>query len=192
MNTDKWTVSKARTVFAQLTKIANEQLEVAAAPEDVESAGSAGPQEVVDALEVIVSELEQVQEAIPAEPSVGEEPSVEAPVDEPVSEEPVEEEEPKLAKQVRELTAQLEKVELEKVAQQYGDLFEDYSTKQAKYEEVLASNEKPSFWVAKIEAIEQYKQNEGASSYKPAKTQSSWIQPRTKVAKQAGEGMMSL
>ena len=34
MNTDKWTVSKARTVFAQLTKIANEQLEVAAAPED--------------------------------------------------------------------------------------------------------------------------------------------------------------
>jgi len=55
-STTSWTVGNAKTIFAKLTKIANEQLDVAGAP--AEDAGSAGPQEVVDALEVIVQQLE--------------------------------------------------------------------------------------------------------------------------------------
>ena len=44
-----WNVTNAKTIFAKLTKIANEQLDVAAEP--AQDAGSAGPQEVVDAIE---------------------------------------------------------------------------------------------------------------------------------------------
>ena len=69
-STTSWTVGNAKTIFAKLTKIANEQLDVAAEPAD--DSMSAGPQEVVDALEVIVQQLEEVQEAIPAESSMEE------------------------------------------------------------------------------------------------------------------------
>lgn len=183
-STTSWTPEKAKVVFASLTKVANEMLESAGqAPQD--GAGSAGPQEVVDALDVIVDQLEEIQAAIPAEPSAeeGVESPVAAPVDEPVAE-PVPEEEPKLAKQVRELTAQLERVELEKVAQQYGELFGESKVQQAKYEEVLSSGKDSKFWTAKIEAISEYKENAGeTNSYKPAKTMSSWVQSRSKVAK---------
>jgi hypothetical protein len=59
-----WNVTNAKTIFAKLTKIANDQLDAVGAP--AEDAGSAGPQEVVDALEIVVQELEEIQEAIPA------------------------------------------------------------------------------------------------------------------------------
>jgi hypothetical protein len=182
-----WKPEEARKLFAKLTKVANDMLDVAsAAPEDAQ--GTAGPQEVVDAIDVIVDQLEEVQAAIPAEPSAEEGPVEEAPVDEPVAEEPVPEEEPKLAKKVRELTAQLEKVELEKVAKSYGELFEEPKVMQAKYEEVLASGKDSKYWIAKIEAISEFKENAGDNnSYKPAKTVSSWIAPRTKIAKQSNE-----
>lgn len=194
MNTDKWTVSKAQTVFAKLTKVANDLVDAAAAaPAPEDGAGSAGPQEVVDALDVIVDQLEEVQEAIPAEPT-NEEPE-EAPAEEaPVEDAPVEEpeEEEKLAK-IKTLEAQLDKIQLEKVAQDYAELFDEPKVQQAKYDEVLNSGKKSSYWTAQIETIEQYKQHEGASSnYKPAQTKSSWITPRSKMAKQADSGMMSL
>jgi len=186
MNTDKWTVGKARTIFAQLTRVANDMLEAAPA---ADAAGSAGPQEVVDAIEVIVDQLEEVQAAIPAEPSMED---VEAPVEEaPVEEPPVEEEEPKLAKQVRELQAKLEEAELEKVAKEYGSLFDEPKVQQAKYEGVLNSSHDSKYCIAQIEAIQQFKETTGVSSYKPAKTTSNWVMPRTKVAKQSSE-MMSL
>lgn len=189
-----FTEQKARTLYAQLVKIANDMVDVAAAPAPQDGAGSAGPQEVVDALEVVIEELEAVSEAIPAEPTNGA-PEEEAPVEAPV-EEPVEEpEEPKLAKaneRIASLEKELDSINREKVATRYAELFDDSKVQQAKYDEVLSSNDSLSTWTAKIESIEQYKQNEGASSYRPAKTTSSWIQSRSKVAKLAESEMMSL
>jgi hypothetical protein len=166
----------------------NEQLDVAAEP--AQDAGSAGPQEVVDALEVIVQELEEVQEAIPAEPSMEEE------VPEEVVEEPVEvPEEPevvgKLKSQVAALTSQLDSINKEKIASEYAELFDEPRVQQAKYDEVLSSSKDSAYWSAQIEAIGQFKKDAGVSSYKPAQTTNSWVQPRTKVAKQ-GSGMMRL
>jgi len=204
-NTDKWTVLRAKNIFGKLTKVANDMLDIAEAPQPTspeEAAGTAGPQEVVDAIEVIVQELEQVQEAIPAEPTNGQDPALEPespttePVAEPTEEPPVppEEEDPRLAKITKELRVaqgELAKIALEKLAVKYGELHDESKVQQAKYDEVLASKEKPSYWEAKIEAIEQFKVNEGTTSYKPAQTTTSWLKPRSRVA-QVDSGMRSL
>lgn len=188
------TVNKSRTILASLTKVANDLVDVAATPAPEEGAGSAGPQEVVDALEVVIDEIAAISEAIPAEPQgaapEGEVP-LEAPVEEveaPVAEES--EEEPRLAKQVRELQAQLDSQNREKLATQFAELHDEPSIQQAKYDEVLNSKDSLATWTAKIDSIEQYKTHEGASSYKPAKTMTSWLN-KSKFAKQ-GSGMMSL
>ena len=182
-----WNVTNAKTIFAKLTKIANEQLDVAAEP--VQEAGSAGPQEVVDALEVIVQELEEVQEAIPAESSMEEEvpEQIEAPVEVPEEPEVV----GKLKSQVAALTSQLDSINKEKIASEYAELFDEPKVQQAKYDEVLSSSKDSAYWSAQIDAIGQFKQDAGVSSYKPAQATNSWVQPRTKVAKQ-GSGMMRL
>ena len=183
-----WNVTNAKTIFAKLTKIANEQLDVAAEP--AQEAGSAGPQEVVDALEIIVQELEEVQEAIPAESSMEEqvEPEqIEAPVEVPEEPEVV----GKLKSQVAALTSQLDSINKEKIASDYAELFDEPKVQQAKYDEVLSSSKDSAYWSAQIQAIGQFKQDAGVSSYKPAQSTNSWVQPRTKVAKQ-GSGMMRL
>ena len=182
-----WNVTNAKTIFAKLTKIANEQLDVAAEP--AQEAGSAGPQEVVDALEVIVQQLEEVQEAIPAESSIEEEvpEQVEAPVEVPEEPEVV----GKLKSQVAALTSQLDSINKEKIASDYAELFDEPKVQQAKYDEVISSKKDSAYWSAQIEAIGQFKQDAGVSSYKPAQATNSWVQPRTKVAKQ-GSGMMRL
>ena len=194
--TTSLTVEKSRTILASLTKVANDLVDVAAnAPAPEEGAGSAGPQEVVDALEVVIDELEQVSQAIPAEPTNGA-PEEVAPVEEAPVEEPVDvpvEEEPKLAKQVRELQAQLDTQSREKLATQFAELFNEPKIQQAKYEEVISSKDSIATWTAKIDSIEQYKQHEGASSsYKPAKQFTSWIEPKSKFAKLESNEMMSL
>ena len=186
------TVSKARTIFAKLTKVAEDMLDVAAAPapepsQEEAEAGTAGPQEVVDAIEVIVDELEQVQEAIPAEPT-NEEVEVEAgQVD---VAEPAVEEEPKIAKLQRDLKVaqgELTKIALERIAETYAEQFDESRVQQAKYDEVISSKEGVSYWTAQIKAIEQYKETTGATSYKPAQTTTSWLKPRSKVAKLGSE-----
>ena len=186
------TVSKARTIFAKLTKVAEDMLDVAAAPAPAPSqeeaeAGTAGPQEVVDAIEVIVDELEQVQEAIPAEPT-NEEVEVEA--EQVDVAEPVVEEEPKIAKLQKDLKiaqGELTKIALERMAETYAEQFDEPRVQQAKYDEVISSKEGVSYWTAQIKAIEQYKETTGAASYKPAQTTTSWIKPRSKVAKLGSE-----
>jgi hypothetical protein len=193
MNTAKFTVSKAKQLHASLVKVAEDMLDAATAPAQpsADGAGTAGPQEVVDALEVVIDELEQVSEAIPAEPTNAapeEGAPVEAPVEDAPAEPVPEEEEPKLAKQVRELQAQLDSEKKEKLATQFASLFED-SIQQAKYDEIMAGKDSINTLQAKIDTIEQYKQNEGASdSYKPAKTMTSWV----KRAKMADSGLMNL
>lgn len=181
--TDKtsWNDIKAKEIFGQLTKIAEGMLDNAAqAPE--ESAGTAGPQEVLEALTGIISELEQVAAAIPAESSPEEPAGVQAPVATP--------EEPKIAQlnsKIAELELKVESAELEKIAEHYAELYDDAKVKQAKYDEVLASKEKPSFWSAKIDAIESFKKEAGVQSYRPAQQTNSWLKPMTRVAKQGNE-----
>ena len=184
------TVSKARTIFAKLTKVAEDMLDVAAAPapsQEEAEAGTAGPQEVVDALGVIVDELEQVQEAIPAEPT-NEEVEIEA--EQVDVAEPAVEEEPKIAKLQRDLKVaqgELTKIALERMAETYAEQFDEPRVQQAKYDEVISSKEGVSYWTAQIKAIEQYKETTGATSYKPAQTTTSWLKPRSKVAKLGSE-----
>jgi len=181
-----WNVTNAKTIFAKLTKIANDQLDAVGAP--AEDAGSAGPQEVVDALEVVVQQLEEIQEAIPAESSLEEEQvpqEVEAPVQVPEEPEVV----GKLKSQVAALTSQLDSINKEKIASDYAELFDEPKVQQAKYDEVISSKKDSAFWSAQIEAIGQFKQDAGVSSYRPAQSTNSWIQPRTRVAKAASEMM---
>jgi len=183
-----WT-SYARKVLSAQSKIANELLE-AAEPQD--NGAVAGPQEVVDAIEEIVTQLEEVSEAIPAEPSVSEEevaveaPEVEVEAEAPVAEEE-EEEVPMVAKlkaQVAALNRKVDAQEREKLAQTYSELFDDIKVAQAKFDEVIASKDPLGSWQSKIAAIQTYKDNTGGNSqYASANTASGFLS-QSRVAKQ--------
>ena len=187
----------ARNVAKAQSKIANELLDVA----EAEGTGEvAGPQEVVDAIEVIVDQLEEVQAAIPAEAS-GEELGVEAPVEEAPVEEvaaPVEEEEEeeeyvaKLKSQVAALTHKVGAQERERLAQAYSELFDDIKVAQVKFDEVIHSPETVSSWQGKIAAIENYRnETKNNSSYAVAPTTSGFLS-RSKVAKLKSDGLEHL
>jgi hypothetical protein len=128
-----------------------------------------------------------VQEAIPAESSIQEEvpEEVEAPVEVPEEPEVV----GKLKSQVAALTSQLDSINKEKIASDYAELFDEPKVQQAKYDEVISSKKDSAYWSAQIEAIGQFKQDAGVSSYKPAQSTNSWVQPRTRVAKAVSEMM---
>ena len=182
-----WT-SYARKVLSAQSKIANELLE-AAEPQD--NGAVAGPQEVVDAIENIVAELEEVQEAIPAEPSMVEAAVVEAPEVEVEAEAPVveeeEEEKPIVAKlkaQVAALNKKVDAQEREKLAQSHSELFDDIKIAQAKFDEVVSSKESIGTWQSKIAAIQAYKDNNGGNSQYVSPTTTSGFLSRSKVAKQ--------
>ncbi len=185
--TDKtsWNIEDAKTIFARLTKVANDMVDNVSP--DAESAGTAGPQEVVDALSGIIGELEAISAAIPAEPSQ-EEAGVQAPVDK-VSPPKEPEVVAQLKTQIAELTTKVESAEKEKVALKYAELFSDAKVKEAKYNEVMESKEKPEFWAAKVETVEDFQKETGTTSYKPAQTTHNWLQPRTRVAQQSKEIM---
>lgn len=182
-----WT-SYARKVLSAQSKIANELLE-AAEPQD--NGAVAGPQEVVDAIEEIVSQLEEVSEAIPAEPSMEEEVAVEAPEVEVEAEAPVAEEEEeevpmvaKLKAQVAALNRKVDAQEREKLAQTYSELFDDIKVAQAKFDEVVSSKDPIGSWQSKIAAIQAYKDNTGGNSqYASANTASGFLS-QSRVAKQ--------
>ena len=193
----------ARNVAKAQSKIANDLLDVAEAEGNGEVAG---PQEVVDAIEVIVDQLEEVQAAIPAEASA-DEAVVEAPVEGPVEEveapveeveAPVVEEEEeeeyvaKLKSQVAALTKKVGAQERERMAQAYSELFDDIKVAQVKFDEVIRSSEPISSWQGKIAAIENYR-NETKSnpSYATAPTTSGFLS-RSKVAKLRGNGLEHL
>jgi len=155
--------------------------------------GTAGPQEVVDAIEVIVEQLEEVQEAIPAEPSneeVSPQPEDVA-VDETQDVAPAPDEPEIVAKlnaRIAELESQNEKQAKEQVAQAYADLYDVPRVQEAKFNEVVASKEPSGVWRNKIAAIESYRNEiQGVNSYKPAQNTTSWLTPRTRVAKQTNE-----
>ena len=192
----------ARNVAKAQSKIANDLLDVA----EAEGTGEvAGPQEVVDAIEVIVDQLEEVQAAIPAEAS-GDELGVEAPVEElgeevaaPVEEveAPIEEEEEeeyvaKLKSQVAVLTRKVGAQERERIAQSYSELFDDIKVAQVKFDEVIRSSEPNGSWQGKIAAIENYRNEAKTNSpYAVAPTTSGFLS-RSKVAKLRGSGLEHL
>jgi len=184
----------ARNVLSAQSKIANELLEVA----EAEGNGAvAGPQEVVDAIEEIVGQLEEVQQAIPAEPAGQEGLEVEAGV--PLEAEPeaieapvVEEEEEeelvaKLRSQVAVLNRKVDAQEREKIAQSYSDLYDDVKVAQAKFDEVLASKDSVPSWKARIAAIQNYRTETKGDSQYVSPTSTSGFLSRSKVAKLSSE-----
>ena len=185
-----WT-SYARKVLSAQSKIANELLE-AAEPQD--NGAVAGPQEVVDAIEEIVGQLEEVSAAIPAEPSAEEgEIGIEAPEVEVEAEAPVAEEEEeipmvaKLKAQVAALNRKVDAQEREKLAQTYSELFDDIKVAQAKFDEVVSSQDPIGSWQSKIAAIQAYKDNTGGNSQYVSPTNTSGFLSRSKVAKLQSE-----
>ena len=193
----------ARNVAKAQSKIANDLLDVAEAEGNGEVAG---PQEVVDAIEVIVDQLEEVQAAIPAEAS-GDELGVEAPVEElgeevaaPVEEveAPIEEEEEeeeyvaKLKSQVAVLTRKVGAQERERLAQAYSELFDDVKVAQVKFDEVIRSSEPNGSWQGKIAAIENYRNEAKTNSQYATPPTTSGFLSRSKVAKLRGSGLEHL
>lgn len=71
-----------KNIHAKLVKIANEELEIANGQE----AGTAGPQEVVDAIVEVVEDLSAIVEEIPADPSATVDATEEGVAAEPTSE----------------------------------------------------------------------------------------------------------
>ena len=184
----------ARDVTRAQSKIANELLDAAEAGGE---GAVAGPQEVVNAIEVIVDQLEEVQAAIPAEPA-GAEPVVEGPqiegeVEAPVEEveAPMEEEEEeyvaKLKAQVATLARKVDVQDRERMAQAYSELFDNVQVAQQKFDEVVNSKEPISSWQGKIAAIENYRnESKEGTPYSVAPTTSGFLS-RSKTAKlQAG------
>ena len=201
LSRQNWT-KIARDVSKAQSKIANELLDAA------EAGGSgdvAGPQEVVDAISVIVDQLEEVQAAIPAEP-MGAEPvgvegpqiegEVEAPVEEveaPIEEEEEEEEYvAKLKSQVAILARKVDVQDRERMAQAYSELFSNVQVAQQKFDEVVNSKEPISSWQGKIAAIENYRnESKEGTPYSVAPTTSGFLS-RSKVAKLNSSGLEHL
>ena len=190
----------ARDVTKAQSKIANELLDAAEAGGE---GAVAGPQEVVNAIEVIVDQLEEVQAAIPAEPAGAEpvvegpqiEGEVEAPVEEveaPMEEEEEEEYVAKLKSQVAILARKVDVQDRERMAQAYSELFSNVQVAQQKFEEVVNSKEPISSWQGKIAAIENYRnESKEGTPYSVAPTTSGFLS-RSKTAKLQAGGLEHL
>ena len=191
----------ARDVTKAQSKIANELLDAAEAGGE---GAVAGPQEVVNAIEVIVDQLEEVQAAIPAEPAGAEpvvegpqiEGEVEAPVEEveaPVVEEEEEEEYvAKLKAQVATLARKVDVQDRERMAQAYSELFDNVQVAQQKFDEVINSKDTISSWQGKIAAIENYRnESKEGTPYSVAPTTSGFLS-RSKTAKLQASGLEHL
>lgn len=158
----------------------------------------------MNAIEVIVDQLEEVQAAIPAEPA-GAEPVVEGPqiegeVEAPVEEveAPMEEEEEeeeyvaKLKSQVAILARKVDVQDRERMAQAYSELFSNVQVAQQKFEEVVNSKEPISSWQGKIAAIENYRnESKEGTPYSVAPTTSGFLS-RSKTAKLQTGGLEHL
>ena len=190
----------ARDVTKAQSKIANELLDAAEAGGE---GAVAGPQEVVNAIEVIVDQLEEVQAAIPAEPAGAEpvvegpqiEGEVEAPVEEveaPMEEEEEEEYVAKLKSQVAILARKVDVQDRERMAQAYSELFDNVQVAQQKFDEVINSKDTISSWQGKIAAIENYRnETKVGTAYSIAPTTSGFLS-RSKVAKLNSSGLEHL
>ena len=182
-------------IHSKLVKIAQDQLDTA----NGQAQGSAGPQEVVDALVQVIDELQSVADAIPAQPtnneqappgdaspSAGEEP----PAEEDEKRRPMGAKVDEKDLKINELTAKVEvlnshiaKEQLAKVAEEYARvLSNDTRKQQAKFDEIVKSDKPADYWSARLEAINEFTETNNVSTQfaKPAKTESFY-----RVAKQS-------
>jgi len=175
-------------IHAKLVKIAQDQLDTAQG----QAQGSAGPQEVVDALTQVIDELQSVANAIPAEPSGQEEapPGNEAPAEAAPEEKPLGAKIDEKDVKIKELTAKVDilnshiaKEQLAKVAEEYAKtLSNDTRSQQAKYDEIMKSDKPSDYWEARLDAINEFSSanNVNTQFAKPAKSESFY-----RVAKQS-------
>jgi len=140
-----------------LIKVANDMVDVTEA--------KASPEEVLAALQEIIAQLETIANAIPAQ----EDPQAQAPAD------------PALQQEVAQLREKVAKRDRDDIAVKYASLFED-SLRVSKTEEVLKSDKDNAYWLAKIDAINEFTQSTEQSHVKTAKSFSF-----QKMAKRDGE-----
>lgn len=171
-------------IHSKLVKIAQDQLDTA----NGQAQGSAGPQEVVDALVQVIDELQSVADAIPAEPSQQEEAPM-APAED-AEEKPLGAKIDEKDTQIKELTAKVEalnshiaKEQLKVVAEEYArTLSNDTGSQQAKYDEIMKSDKPADYWTARLDAINEFSETNNVNTQfaKPAKSESFY-----RVAKQS-------
>ena len=127
-----------------LIKVANDMVDV--------TEQKASPEDVLNALQEIISQLEQVAGSIPAEQA------------------PVEEEAPQdgtidgLKTEVAQLRAKIAEKERADIAIQYAGLFNE-SQHTAKTDEVLKSDKSNNYWLAKIDGINEYAKSTDVQSH---------------------------
>lgn len=173
--------NETKEYFGKLLKVAQDMAD-AVAPAEGEQ--KASPEEVLGALEQVISELEAIANAVPAErgaPEGAEAQPVESPQEKEMTAK-LTEAQTKIAALEQKL-AQDERV---KLAQEFSDLFEE-KIAQTKFDEVINSKEDNSIWLTKISALQDYQKSTNYQPYRPAKNFS-----YTKVAKQSGEGAFIL
>lgn len=125
-----------------LIKVANDMVDV--------TEQKASPEDVLSALQEIISQLEAVAESIPAE---------QAPVEQP-EEQGVE----GLKTEVAQLKAKIAEKEREEIATQYASLFSE-SQHTAKADEVIKSDKSNAYWLAKIDGINEYAKSTEVQSH---------------------------
>ncbi len=117
-----------------LIKVANDMVDV--------TEQKSSPEEVLAALQSIISELESVAQSIPAEDAA---PKEAVP----------QEDDSGIKAELAQLKEKVARREREDLAVQYASLFED-SLKSAKTDEVIKSDKDNGYWLAKIESIAEY------------------------------------
>src|SRR5438445_6609203 len=140
-----------RDAINSLVKVANEMVDVATAPQNEK----AGPDEVLQALEGIISKLEQVAASIPAESAekVEAKPEVAAQPDTQKYSKQIE----KLEETVKDLNSKLDLKEREEVAENIVSYFEP--SKQAKkYDEIMKSKDSLASLKTKLESYKEIAQ----------------------------------
>lgn len=159
------TDEQIKTVIGKLVKVAED---MAAVNQDA-AEQKAGPDEVAEALSVIIGELETVVNAIPTQ---------EAPEGDVAPEAVAPEESPKVAElttKVAELTDKLDAKEREDIAEDFADLF-DPLTHDAKVKEVIVSKDSNETWTTKIAAIRDFQeQNPKTKPYRHAQSYSGYV-----------------
>lgn len=174
-----------KSIHAKLTKIAQDELELGNKIEQQVSAPSeAGPQEVVDAVAEIASDLESVISMIPAEPAQANPDDGDAtdavPDAEPQPEATPDPEREQMEAKMAQMEKQLDDQTKERIAQSIAD---HYGGSEAKYAEIMASSENSKFWAAQEATIKNFADTMNLNRNKVAQTGSGYV----KIAQLSGK-----
>lgn len=134
-------IKTAKESIDSLLKIANDMVNL----QDEAAEQKASPEDVLEALNAVISQLTAVAEALP----VSESP--EAQGAEPEGPNP---QVAQLQAQLDEVTQKLARKEKEELASKYAELF-DEKEHATRFDEVMKSDKPAEIWTAKIEALEE-------------------------------------